>query len=59
MKDETFHFFEDDFIAKRVAVRENQPPSLPNSGDSYEEYLKIRIWKTALNFSTIRIRIRI
>ena len=25
---------------------ENQPPSSLNSGDSYEEDLKIRIWKT-------------
>ena len=24
----------------------NQPPILPNSGDSYEEDLKIGIWKT-------------
>ena len=29
---------------------ENQPPSLFNSGDSYEEDLKIRIWKTTLQF---------
>ena len=29
---------------------ENQPPNFLNSGDSYEEDIKIRIWKTTLQY---------
>ena len=32
----------------------NQPPNLLNSDDSYEEDLKIKIWKTASKYFQFR-----
>ena len=38
------------YLANIKLHTEDQPPSQLNSGDSYEEDLKIRIWKTTLQY---------
>ena len=46
-----FEFFSLNISSKYVNIKlhtENQPPSLLNSEDGYEEDLKIRIWKMTL-----------
>ena len=36
---------------------ENQPPNFLNSGNSYEEDIKIRIWKTTLQYLELLLNI--